>query len=102
MKGEEKTEYQELLRFLEYTLHEIPAGVLYDADGATPEHCAELMKETYRLEALASDLGRDISEFISACRWHYERYPHYIGRRQHFDSYAKYMEKYGAPSKTRA
>jgi hypothetical protein len=99
---EQKEEYLKLLGFLEYTLHELPAGVLYDANGANEKKCAELMSDTYRLEELANSIGVDISEFIETCRWHYERYPHYLGRSSHFGSYQKYMEKYNAPSKTRA
>lgn len=93
----EKEEYLRLLRFLEYTLHELPAGVLYDANGANEKNCAELMRDTYRLEALALAVGADIGEFIAACRWHYEKYPHYLGRHKHFGSYANYMEKNRAP-----
>ena len=91
---EEKEEYLRLLRYLEYTLHELPAGVLYDANGADPKKCAELMKDTYRLEELAVGRGADISEFIATCRWHYERYPHYLGRQRHFGSYANNMERH--------
>ena len=29
-----KHDYDRLLGYLEYTLHELPAGVLYDANGA--------------------------------------------------------------------
>ena len=95
-------EYTELLRHLEYSLHELPAGVLYDVNGADENKCKELMHDTYRLEELAKVLEIDLSEFIAACRWHYERYPHYLGRCKHFKSYANYMEKYHAPSKTKA
>lgn len=99
---DEKEEYVKLLRYLEYTLHELPAGVLYDANGADAKQCAELMKDTYRLEELAKGIGGDISAFIEACRWHYERYPHYLERRRHFDCYETYMEKHNAPNAKRA
>jgi hypothetical protein len=98
---EEKEEYSRLLRYLEYTLHELPSGVLYDANAANDKKCAELMKDTYRLEELATIMSTDLSEFIATCRWHYERYPHYLGRKRHFDNYASYMEKHHAPTKTR-
>ena len=98
----DKEEYSRLLRYLEYTLHELPAGVLHDANGANEKKCADLMKETYRLEELAAQMGADISEFIATCRWHYERYPHYLGRQRHFGNYVNYMEKHHAPSKTTA
>ena len=50
-------EYVRLLRYLEYTLHELPAGVLYDANGADEKKCAELMRDTYRLEKLEKALA---------------------------------------------
>lgn len=101
-ENERKSEYERLLRYLQYTLHELPAGVLYDADGADEKKCAELMKATYRLEELARALGVDCSEFIDVCRWHYERYPHYLGRQRHFGSYKNYMAKHNAPAAKRA
>jgi hypothetical protein len=93
----EKAEYTKMLQYLEYTLHELPAGVLYDANGADAKKCLELMQDTYRLEQLAVVVGADISEFIATCRWHYERYPHYLGRQRHFGTYAAYMAKHSAP-----
>ena len=78
-------------------MHELPAGVLYDANGANERQCAELMKDTYRLEELSRALGADVSGLIATCRWHYERYPHYLSRRSHFGSYAAYIAKYEGP-----
>ena len=101
-KSEAKDEYERLLRHLEYTLHELPAGVLYDADGADEKKCAELMRDTYRLEELAKDRGIDLSGFIARCRWHYERYPHYLSRHRHFGNYANYMAKHHAPENNNA
>jgi hypothetical protein len=101
-KSELSDEYVRLLEYLEYTLHELPAGVLYDGNGADEKKCAELMSDTFRLEAIAKDLGVDLSEFIATCRWHYERYPHYLSRQRHFGSYADYMAKHHAPAKTTA
>ena len=94
----EREEYEELFHYLEYTLHELPAGVLYGANGASEEECSELMTATYRLEELAKVVGKDLGEFLEICRWHYERYPHYLGRHKHFGSYANYMEKHQPPS----
>jgi hypothetical protein len=95
-------EYEKLLRYLEYTLHELPAGVLFDRDGANAQQCAELMRDTHRLEALSKERGVDLAEFIATCRWHYERYPHYLGRQRHFGSYENYMSRHQAPTRTRA
>jgi len=101
-KSESNDEYVRLRNYLEYTLHELPAGVLYDANGADDKKCAELMRESYRFEKLATSLGFDHSEFVATCRWHYERYPHYLSRQRHFGSYANYMARHRAPTKTSA
>jgi hypothetical protein len=94
-------EYLHLRKYLEYTLHELPQGVLYDANGADEKKCAELMSETYCFEELAKSLGFDHSEFLATCRWHYARYPHYLSRQKHFGNYGNYMAEYQAPTKTR-
>ena len=101
-KSEANDEYVRLRQILGYMLHELPAGMLYDADGADEKKCAELMRDTYRLEELAKGRGIDLSEFLATCRWHYERYPHYLSRQRHFGSYANYLAKHPAPAKTRA
>ena len=36
----EKDEYSKIRSYLEYTLHELPAGVLYDANGADEIKCS--------------------------------------------------------------
>lgn len=98
VKKTEKDEFQRLLDYYKYTLHELPAGVLYGANGASLKECADLMKGTYELEELAVIVGNDISEFLSVCRWHYERYAHYLGRQRHFGSYPAYLEKHSPPN----
>ena len=96
-KKELKKEYEDLLSFMQYTLHELPVGVLFGANGASEKECAELLAETYRLERLSKKLGTNISTFIEGCRWHYERYPHYVGRHRHFDGYESYIVKHDGP-----
>ena len=100
--SEARQALERLQRYLRYTLHELPIGVLYDANGADEMKCAELMRETYRLEALAAELEVDCSELVAVCRWHYERYPHYLSRYRHFGSYANYIVKHQGPSQVGA
>ena len=98
-KSQRQEEYEQLLRYLKYTLHELPAGVLYDSDGANESKCAWLMKLTYELEESSKELGIDVAEFIATCRWHYEHYPHYLSRHRHFGSYKNYIAKYSGPDR---
>jgi hypothetical protein len=34
----------------------------------------------------------DHREFLDACRWHFEHYAHYLGRRRHFVNYETYIQ----------
>jgi len=97
-----REEYENLYSFLKYTLHELPTGVLYDANGADEHKCREMMEDTYRFEELSKKLDLDNSLFIETCRWHYERYPHYLSRHRHFGSYQNYIIKYNGPQKGNA
>ena len=97
-----KVEFNKIWSHLDYTLHELPCGVLYDANGANEQQCQELMKDTYRLQKLAEALGEDANKFIEFCRWHYERYPHYLSRQTHFGTYGQYIVKYGGPLEFKA
>jgi hypothetical protein len=62
--------------YLEYTLHELPAGVLWEQDGATPEQCEEL-------QALLTDFDESVEklrethayrDLIADCRLHFREY----------------------------
>jgi hypothetical protein len=89
--------YEELLNALRYAVHELPAGVLYGADAANAKQCIELMGDLNEFERLCAQLSRDHGVFCDGCRWHFEHYPHYLGRRRHFNSYEEYIEGRGGP-----
>jgi hypothetical protein len=97
-----KAEFNQIWSYMDYSIHEMPCGVLYDENGANEQQCQDLMKDTYRLEELAKILDEDADEFIAFCRWHYERYPHYLSRQKHFGTYGQYIVKYGGPLQFKA
>lgn len=45
-----------LVRWLEYTIHEWPAGILYGHDGATIEQCEEILDAVNELRAIDRDM----------------------------------------------
>jgi hypothetical protein len=94
--------YTRLLGLLKYAVHELPAGVLYGTDGANAKQCAEWMGDLNEFEALCGELDHDQRPFIEDCRWHFEHYPHYLGRRRHFVDYRKYIEDRDGPLTVRA
>jgi hypothetical protein len=93
--------YTDLLRLLGYATHELADGVLCGANGATPRQCAEWMSDLIEFEAIWIEFGRDQEPFIEDRRWHFEHYPHSLGRSRHFVDYRKYIEDRGGPLRVR-
>jgi hypothetical protein len=86
-----KQEYVRLLDALEYSMHVLPDGVLWNPNAATELECKELMGTLNRFVEICKALDVQADEFIEACRWHLEHYPHYLSRRRHFGSYEEYI-----------
>lgn len=90
--------YRHAMDWLTAAVHELPAGVLDGADAATPEACAEMLVELEEFRNVCLRLGLDDHRvFIEQCRWHFEHYPHYLGRQRHFATYATYVEDRRGP-----
>ncbi len=96
-RNELERELDQLYSVLDYSMHELPAGVLWNPDAATQSQCVELMRELNRFETVCMELGIEEHAFVEACRWHLERFPHYLARRRHFANYAEYVEGRGGP-----
>lgn len=67
------------LRGIEYSLHEVPSGVLY-SNGATADECALMLAELPQFEALlaAEGLGGHYQEVLDYARFHYTAYRDYL------------------------
>lgn len=81
--------------YLKYTLHELPAGVLDGANGATPEKCAELLDY---LDAFTRLLGPGLAqdqyaELIARCRFHFREYAEYLNNREEYINYSDYLSR---------
>ncbi|KAB1138785.1 hypothetical protein F6X68_25395 [Micromonospora sp. AMSO12t] len=94
----DRERYRDDRGWLDYSIHELPAGVLWGADGATPAQCAEMLAGLDEFALVCARLGLDDhSEFIDACRWHFDHYPHYLSRRRHFSDYPTYIRDRRGP-----
>ena len=97
-RNDHRDRYDRDLRWLEGAVHELPAGLLWGANGATPEQCSEMLDGLDEFACVCDRLGLDDhKEFIDGCRWHFEHYPHYLGRRRHFVDYATYIRDRRGP-----
>jgi len=90
--------YRHAMGWLTDAVHELPAGVLDGADGATAEACEEMLVELEEFRSLCLRLGlEDHLNFIEQCRWHFEHYPHYLSRSRHIASYEVYVVDRAGP-----
>jgi hypothetical protein len=83
--------------YLEYTLHELPIGVLFGIDGATPNQCQDLLNLLGEFKAdvaLTSQEAR-FSELIRDCEFHYNAYAAYIRSGPPYDGYERYLQRVG-------
>jgi len=91
-------EHRKLEQALSYAVHELPLGILYGTNGATEKQCAEWMRTLEEFQVLSNVLSIEYEFFTDDCRWHFEHYAHYLGRRRHFQDYEQYiLERKGQP-----
>lgn len=94
----DRARYRRDRAWLDYAFHELPSGVLWGHNGATPAQCAQMLEGLDDFAGVCARLGlEDHVEFIEACRWHLDHYPHYLERRRHFRDYATYVRDRRGP-----
>ena len=81
---------------LDYTLHELPWGVLYGHDGATIPQCEEMLAELDDFVGHVKRLGLidNYSDLISDCRSHYRSYAIYLADPGGASSYAEFLSQF--------
>jgi hypothetical protein len=85
-------------RHLEYTLHELPVGVVYNTNGASKEECTELLKDLSDYEETCQKLNLNRQEFIHNCRFYYESYNSYLDVYENYNGFSDYLKKRDAKS----
>ena len=78
--------------YFNYTLHEIPSGVLYGINGATIAECDELINEVDKYEIVCNKLQFDESKLIQDCKYYYTNYKDYLLDCNKYKSFAHYLE----------
>ncbi len=86
--------------YMNYTLHELPAGVLYGMDGANLSECDELLELlsefTSHIELLNQ---RDIyAKLVDECELHYNAYRAYLSAGRAGCSYERFVESRMQPT----
>lgn len=84
---------EQMLCRLQFSLHELPSGVLYGMDGASPEQCQDLERELDEFRTLAAQERQEehYAELISGCRFHFQTYREYLLSARDRRDYAQYL-----------
>jgi hypothetical protein len=66
--------------YFEYSLHELPTGVLYGTDGATAAQCEELSRDLDEFRVLVTAAGEteQFAGLIAECDFHFRTYAEYL------------------------
>jgi hypothetical protein len=76
-----------------YSLHELPAGVLFGSNGATLSQCDELTSDLSEFERLTATEGCSAAHaaLIEKCRFHFSAYKEYLMNCPKYASYAAFL-----------
>lgn len=88
-----KLSEQTTRNYLNYTLHEIPIGVLFGQDGATIAQCDELIEKVVEFENLCNQLELDEKELIENCKFYYTAYKAYLAVYANYQNFEDYLNK---------
>jgi hypothetical protein len=80
--------------YLEYTLHELPSGVLYGQHFATVEQCDELLQllDKFKEHVAATSQDARFVELIHDCELHFRAYADYRRTRPLEGGYEQYVQ----------
>lgn len=90
---------KQLEYYFDYTLHELPVGVLYESNGASIEECDELLKELADYEDVCKKLAIDRQELINDCKFYYNVYKAYLAVCKSYNGFADYLDKHDLAGK---
>ena len=86
--------YDSAVRFLLFSIHEVPWGVLSRNSGANEEECYKLLEYTNEFEKLSQSLGKDDAELLAECRYYYRSYAAYQAERDSYQNFAAYLAQH--------
>jgi hypothetical protein len=82
-----------LRNYINYTLHEVPVGVLYENNGASIENCEELLETLKQYETICSKLNIDHSDLINGAKFYYKAYKDYLAIYKQYNNFEHYISQ---------
>jgi len=85
---------QKQKRFFEFTIHEVPCGVLCGMNGATREQIKGLKEDIKDYTKLCKQLNFQDYELIENCKIYYDAWENYINNLKEYNGFQDYLEKH--------
>ena len=82
---------------LEYSIHEVPSGVLWGSNGASLEECDELILSLVEFKniLLSFPHNEEYKQLVEECSFHFAEYKKYIINYDSHESYSAYLSSIG-------
>lgn len=88
--------YRHLLDFFEFSIHEMPTGILNGMNGASKSDIPEMLKDIDEFERISGILNMPLYEdLINYCRKYYTAYGDYLQNFNQYESFEEYMSLNG-------
>ena len=88
-----KQKYTILSNYIDFSIHEIPWGLLLDKLSSEKDAKTEALADLEEFSKLSKKLGKDNEEYIEDCRIYYNAWFDYLDNKDKYKSYEEYLEK---------
>ena len=88
-----KQKYTILSNYIDFSIHEIPWGLLLDKPSSEKNAKTEALADLEEFSKLSKKLGKDNEEYIENCRIYYNAWFNFLDNKDKYKSYEEYLEK---------
>lgn len=85
--------YTGLERFLSYSIHEVPCGILAGINGADKEDMPQMFSNLEEFARLSKKLNKDDRAFIEECYTYYQAWETYLDHIEQYNGFQDYLEQ---------
>lgn len=89
-----KQKYTILSNYIDFSIHEMPWGLLLDKPSSEKDAKAEALADLDDFLELSKKLGKDNKEYIEECRIYYNAWFDFLDNKDKYKSYEEYLEKH--------
>lgn len=89
-----KQKYKILSNYIDFSIHEMPWGLLLDKPSSEKDAKAEALADLDDFLELSKKLGKDNKEYIEECRIYYNAWFDFLDNKDKYKSYEEYLEKH--------